>query len=103
MHNRTEHDPKTIPALFSFFRLNSDTLLWIENERVKLGWKRVYSGTTYECIQAHMTVIGQTPDVTPALWQAEAAAVILLCNQQEVMMLIKPGIVSYLMEINTRV
>jgi hypothetical protein len=62
------YTPRQTPALFTFFRPNSDTLSWIENERVELGWKRVWDDITYEVIQAHMTVTGQTPDVTPALW-----------------------------------
>ena len=68
-HIRTEHDPKIVPALFSFFRENSDTLEWIPNEYVELGWKRVYGGKTYEVIQAHQTLETWTPDVTPALWK----------------------------------
>lgn len=68
-HVRTEHDPKIVPALFSFFRENSDTLEWIMNEWVELGWKRVYGGKTYEVIQAHQTLEMWTPDVTPALWK----------------------------------
>lgn len=68
-HNRTEHTISDIPALFSFFRENSDTLEWIMNEWVELGWKRVYGGKTYEVIQAHQTLETWTPDVTPALWK----------------------------------
>lgn len=68
-HMRTEHDPKDIPALFTFFRENADDLLWIPNEKVDLGWIRIHNGKTYEVIQAHMTVEGQTPDIIPALWK----------------------------------
>jgi hypothetical protein len=68
-HTRTEHDPKIIPALFSFFRENADDLEWIPNEKVDLGWKRMWNDKQYEVIQPHMTVIGQTPDLTPALWK----------------------------------
>lgn len=39
------------------------------NELVQVGWKRFYNDVQYECIQAHMTVIGQTPNLTPALWK----------------------------------
>lgn len=69
-HNRTEHDPKTIPALFTFFRANPDNLPleWIENEWIDLGWLRTFSGVEYECIQAHMSVTGQTPNLVPAIW-----------------------------------
>ena len=68
-HIRTEHDPKDIPALFTFFRDNADDLLWIPNEKVDLGWKRIYDGKPYEVIQAHMTLSTWTPDVAPALWK----------------------------------
>jgi hypothetical protein len=67
-HNRTIYPPEQTPALFSFFRENSDDLEWIQNEFVKLGWKRMHNDKQYECIQAHMTLEGWTPDVTPALW-----------------------------------
>jgi len=72
-HNRTEHDPKTIPALFTFFRENSDTLTWIQNEYVYPDWKRVWEDITYTVIQEHMTVVLQTPDLVPALWVADVA------------------------------
>ena len=67
-HNRTEHDPKTIPALFTFFRENADDLDWIENEYVYVGWMRMFGGTQYEVIQEHMTLSTWTPPVVPALW-----------------------------------
>lgn len=71
-HNRTEHDPKTIPALFTFFRANPDGLAldWIENEWIDLGWLRMFGGVEYECIQAHMSITGQTPNLVPAIWNA---------------------------------
>ena len=68
-HNRMDFAPQLTPALFTFFRENSDELEWIPNELVELGWKRMYNDKQYEVIQAHMTVIGQTPDLTPALWK----------------------------------
>lgn len=67
-HNRTIYAPELTPALFSFFRENSDTLNWIANENVKLGWKRMYNGIQYVVIQPHMTLEGWEPDKTPALW-----------------------------------
>jgi len=70
-HSRTIYPPNQTPALFSFFRENSDTLSWIENEEVKVGWKRVYLRITYICLQSHQTLSTWTPDVTPALWQRE--------------------------------
>ena len=68
-HERTIYAPELTPALFSFYRPNTPNLLWIPNEQVQLGWKRWYNDKQYECIQAHMTLEGWTPDVTPALWQ----------------------------------
>jgi len=67
-HVRTNFTPDQTPALFSIYRENTDALQWIVGEQVKVGWFREYNGVRYECIQAHMTVEGQTPDVTPALW-----------------------------------
>jgi len=68
--NRTEHPVQDIPALFTFFRENADDLEWIPNELVELEWKRVYSGITYEVIQAHMTQESWVPTLTlGTLWQ----------------------------------
>jgi len=68
-HQRTIYEPKDTPALFSFFRYNSDQLQWIENEEVEIGWMRIYNGVKYECIQAHQTLNTWTPEHTPALWK----------------------------------
>lgn len=72
-HTRTIYPPEQTPALFSFYRENSDTLSWIENEEVKVGWKRVYQGTTYRCLQSHQTLSTWTPTATlGVLWASEA-------------------------------
>lgn len=72
-HQRTIYPPEQTPALFSFYRENSDTLQWIENEEVKVGWKRVYLGTTYRCLQSHQTLSTWTPTATlGVLWASEA-------------------------------
>ena len=68
-HDRTIYEPKDTPALFSFFRDNTNQLQWIENEEVEAGWKRIYNDVMYKCIQPHMTLIGWEPDKTPALWE----------------------------------
>lgn len=68
-HTRTIYPPAETPALFSFYRTNSDDLLWIPNERVAVGWKRLYNDILYEVITEHMTQETWTPDVTPALWK----------------------------------
>ena len=67
-HNKTIYKPSEIPALFTFFRENADDLLWIQNEWIELGWKRIWNEIQYECIQPHMSVEGLTPNLTPALW-----------------------------------
>lgn len=67
-HNRTIYDPIDVPALFSFYRGDDESLEWIQNEYVYVGWKRVYEGIPYEVIQEHLTLSTWTPDVTPALW-----------------------------------
>ena len=68
-HQRTIYDPKDTPALFSFFRDNTDQLLWIEGEQVSVGWMRIYNAVKYEVIQAHQTQSDWTPDKTPTLWK----------------------------------
>ena len=68
-HNRTIYEPKDTPALFSFFRDNTDQLQWIPSEQVETGWMRIYDGVKYEVIQAHQTQIDWTPPNVPALWK----------------------------------
>lgn len=68
-HNRTEHPVMTIPNLFSFFRGNTDELLWIPNETVKMGWKRWYNAKQYEVIQPHTTQSDFTPNLAITLWK----------------------------------
>lgn len=68
-HNRTIYDPKDTPALFSFFRDNSDSLKWIEGEQVEVGWMRIYNDVKYEVIQAHQTQSDWTPDTALTLWK----------------------------------
>jgi hypothetical protein len=69
-HNRTIHDPKDTPALFSYFRDNSDQLQWIEGEEVKVKWMRWYHDKQYEVIQAHMTQASWNPVATlGVLWK----------------------------------
>lgn len=70
-HNRTEHDPADVPALFMIYRENAaDVLAWIAGEQVQVGTQRTYGGTTYTCLQAHVTQSDWTPPATPALWEA---------------------------------
>ena len=69
-HTRMAYEPWETPALFTFTRENSDDLEWIMNEYVYVGWKRVYSGVTYEVIQEHMTQVDWTPPATlGVLWK----------------------------------
>ena len=67
-HTRTEHDPDTVPALFLVYRADYEGMEWVPNEQVMLGDQRTHETIKYECIQSHVTVVGQTPDLTPALW-----------------------------------
>jgi hypothetical protein len=67
-HVRTEHDPDTVPALFTVYREDYDGMEWIANEEIMIGDQRTHDAIKYECIQSHTTVIGQTPDLVPALW-----------------------------------
>jgi len=92
-HQRTAFQPSETPALFAVFRTNSDTLEWIENEKVCVGWKRVYNGNTYEVIQAHMTQNSWNPSLTlGTLWR-----VIATTNEWTVGVAYKVGdIVTYL-------
>lgn len=69
-HNRTIYDPKDTPALFSFFRDNSDQLEWIVGEQVEVGWMRIYNDVKYEVVQAHQTQADWTPTATIGnLWK----------------------------------
>lgn len=80
-HDRTIYEPIQTPALFSFFRVNTDELEWIINEKVESGWKIMYEGIQYECIQSHMTLEGWTPDKTATLWKLAATGEILPWGQ----------------------
>ena len=69
-HNRTIYEPKDTPALFSFFRDNSDQLEWMAGEQVEVGWMRIYEGVKYEVIQAHQTQADWIPTATiGVLWK----------------------------------
>lgn len=71
-HTRTNDDPKTIPALFSFYQ-TGDSLNWIENEQVAVGDERIYQSITYRCIQAHLTLLTNNPSLTVGvLWEVVA-------------------------------
>lgn len=69
-HNRTEHDPGDVPALFMVHRMDATSLLaWVAGEQVYVGTRRTYAGNEYECLQAHVTETTWTPPQTPALWK----------------------------------
>ena len=67
-HTKTIYLPEQIPALFSMYRQNSDTLTWIAGEKVIVGWIRLYNSNPYECLQSHMAQAGWEPDSSPSLW-----------------------------------
>ena len=64
-HNRTEHDPVAVPALFWTRNSTND---WIAGEPVDVGAVRTYGGKQWRCIQAHTTQADWTPPSVPALW-----------------------------------
>ena len=69
-HDRTIYAPEDVPALFSVYREGAaDTLDWVANERVEVGFRRLYGDVLYECIQAHTTQTDWTPPAVPALWK----------------------------------
>ena len=71
-HNRTIYDPDQTSALFTFFRFQSDTMLWIENEWIdSANVRRYWDEVFYTSTMPMLTVTGQTPDITPTLWVAE--------------------------------
>jgi len=69
-HYRTIYEPKDTPALFYFWRDNSDQLQWISGEQVEVGWMRIYEDVKYEVVQAHQTQDDFTPTATlGTLWK----------------------------------
>lgn len=68
-HIRTIYPPIQTPALFSFFRENTDELEWITNEKVEVGWVRTYDTIKYVVKQPHMTQQAWNPELTlGVLW-----------------------------------
>jgi len=68
-HMRTIYPPEQTPALFVVYREDAAGLDWIVGEPVTVGARRVYNGTLYECLQAHVTQSDWTPPAVPALWK----------------------------------
>ena len=48
-------------------------LAWKAGEAVKVGDRRYYNSIWYTCIMAHTTQSDWTPDLTPAMWEADKA------------------------------
>jgi len=72
-HNRTEHDPPDVPALFIVYRADDGALDWIAGEQVQVGTRRIYDGTEYACLQAHVSQADWTPPATlGTLWSLVA-------------------------------
>jgi hypothetical protein len=69
-HARTEHDPATIPALFTVYRDDAgEALDWVAGEKVEVGTRRLFEGVLYACLQAHQTLETWTPVLTlGVLW-----------------------------------
>jgi len=69
-HDRTIYAPEDTPALFSVYRADAaEALVWIANEPVQMGTRRLYDDVLYECIQAHTTQTDWVPPALPALWK----------------------------------
>lgn len=51
--------------------IEEQTNAWKANESVNVNDRRFFNGTWYICVQAHTTLDGWTPDLTPALWRAD--------------------------------
>lgn len=69
-HNRTEHAPADVPALFLVYREGAgDVLAWVAGESVLVGTRRTDAGKTWEALQAHVTQSDWRPSLTPALWR----------------------------------
>ncbi|MDR3207372.1 MAG: hypothetical protein LBT60_03470 [Oscillospiraceae bacterium] len=61
--------PDTAVSLFAAVQIPGDApLTWIPGEIVQTGDIRLFEGGRYRCLQAHTTLAGWTPPVTPALW-----------------------------------
>lgn len=67
-HDRTEHAPSEVLALFVVYRSDADGLDWIAAETVKVGDVRAHDGSEWRCIQGHTTQAGWEPSATPSLW-----------------------------------
>jgi len=68
-HYRTHYEPAETLALFIVYREDTgDVLEWVAGEKVDVGTQRMYAGTLYTTLQAHVTQSDWTPDKTPALW-----------------------------------
>jgi hypothetical protein len=70
-HERTIHNPSDVPALWGIYRKDNpdEYLEWVPNEDVLIGTMRMDNGQLYRGIQAHFTLEGWNPSLTPALWQ----------------------------------
>jgi len=73
-HQRTEHEPEDVPALFMVWREDAASVLeWIAGEQVTVGTRRMYEGVEYECLQSHVTQTAWAPPATPSLWAVVVA------------------------------
>lgn len=42
---------------------------WTTNQAYSIGSIVTYGGSSYRCLQAHISIAGWTPDIVPALWE----------------------------------
>lgn len=73
-HYRTVYPLADTPALWSIYRPGNGVMDWVANEPVLVGTHRMYAGTEYICLQAHVTQADWTPDKTTTLWGTVAPA-----------------------------
>lgn len=68
-HIRTIYPPEQTPALFSFYREETEDMEWIINEAVEVDFVRIYNEVSYTVIQSHMTQQSWNPEATlNVLW-----------------------------------
>jgi hypothetical protein len=68
-HERKAADPKNTPNLFSTYRDEAPTALWVVGESVTIGVTRRYESVKYVCLIDHITSNDSRPDIAPEQWE----------------------------------
>jgi hypothetical protein len=61
-------EPPNVPALWELVQGENPNGDWQPNTSYSIGDIVTYQGVTYECIQAHTSIVGWEPPNVPALW-----------------------------------